>query len=90
MGLEGGEERALRASLRQMEGRRQAVERCGLVRLALAGDGDGGGGVEDGISTVEQHLQAVLVQEEAVGSESAEFEGASPILPCYFMSMDGR
>lgn len=38
MGVEEGEERHLRAQLRQMESRRSAVERCGLVRTALGSE----------------------------------------------------
>lgn len=33
VGVEEGEERRLRAQLRQMESRRAAVERCSLVRI---------------------------------------------------------
>ena len=51
-----------------MESRRQAVEGCGLVRAALAGGGDGGGGVEDGILAVERALKGVLLQEEAASA----------------------
>lgn len=75
MGPEEGEERSLRAALRQMESRRQAVERCGLVRVALGG-GSGEGGVEDGIASIEQHLQAVLIQEEAAEAAAALDKGA--------------
>jgi hypothetical protein len=35
VGVEEGEERRLRAQLRQMESRRAALERCSLVRLDL-------------------------------------------------------
>jgi hypothetical protein len=65
VGLEEGEERSLRAALRRMESRRQAVEGCALVRAALAGGGGDGGGVEDGILAVERALKGVLLQEEA-------------------------
>ena len=75
VGPEDGEERSLRAALRQMEARRQAVERCGLVRLALGG-GSGEGGVEDGIASVEQQLRAVLVQEEAARPAASRHPGA--------------
>lgn len=78
MGPEDGEERSLRAALRQMEARRQAVERCGLVRLALGG-GSGEGGVEDGIASVEQQLQAVLMQEEAAQAAASLGQGANLI-----------
>lgn len=66
MGVEEGEERQLRAQLRQMESRRAAVERCGLVRTALGSEG----GVADGIATVQGHVQGVLMQEEAAAALS--------------------
>lgn len=64
-GVEEGEERRLRRELRRMEARRSAVERCGLVRTALGADG----GVADGLSSVEAHVQGVLMQEEAAAAQ---------------------
>jgi hypothetical protein len=80
-GLEEGEERQLRASLRQMESRRQAVERCSMVRLAVSGDG-GGGGVLDGLRGVEAHLHAILMQEEAAAAGPPSFLAARGAEKC--------
>lgn len=59
-----GEERELRQQLRQMEARRANVERCGLVRTAMVGDG-ASGGVDDMMRAIESHLRAVVDQEQA-------------------------
>ncbi len=62
--LEEGEERFLRARLRQLESRRSSVERAGLVHLGVSGEG-GVGGVVEVLRTLEGHVDAILVQEEA-------------------------
>ena len=59
-----GEERGLRQQLRQMEARRANVERCGLVRTTMVGDG-ASGGVDDMMRAIESHLRAVVDQEQA-------------------------
>ena len=66
-----GEERQLRATLRQLESRRSSVERAGLVHLAVMGDG-GLGGVMQGLRTLEGHANAILDQEEAHATLSSE------------------
>ncbi len=45
------------------QARRNAVEQCGLVRMALCGEG-GAGGVTDALRTIEAQLNAILAQEE--------------------------
>ncbi|KAL0049069.1 hypothetical protein WJX82_005500 [Trebouxia sp. C0006] len=62
--LEEGEERFLRARLRQLESRRSSVERAGLVHLGVSGEG-GVGGVVEALRTLEGHVDAILTQEEA-------------------------
>ncbi|KAL0026315.1 hypothetical protein WJX77_010508 [Trebouxia sp. C0004] len=62
--LEEGEERSLRARLRQLESRRSSVETAGLVNLGVSGEG-GVGGVVEALRTLEGHVDAILAQEEA-------------------------
>lgn len=62
-----GEERRLRATLRQLEARRCTVERAGLLHLAVMGEG-GVGGVMQGLRALESHASAILDQEEAHAS----------------------
>ena len=69
--LEEGEERQLRATLRQLESRRSSVERAGLMHLGVSGEGDVGG-VMQGLRTLESHVNAILDQEEAYASLSTE------------------
>lgn len=64
-----GEERRLRATLRQLESRRSTVERAGLLHLAVMGEG-GVGGVMQGLRVLEGHASAILDQEEAHASLS--------------------
>lgn len=66
-----GEERWLRATLRQLESRRSTVESAGLVHLAVMGEG-GVGGVMQGLRALEGHANAILDQEEAHASLSWE------------------
>ncbi|GLI67135.1 hypothetical protein VaNZ11_011345 [Volvox africanus] len=61
--VQPGEERELRRMQKKMEARRVAVEQCGLVRMALCGEG-GAGGVTDALRTIEAQLNAILAQEE--------------------------
>ncbi|GIL53523.1 hypothetical protein Vafri_9112 [Volvox africanus] len=61
--VQPGEERELRRMLKKTEARRVAVEQCGLVRMALCGEG-GAGGVTDALRTIEAQLNAILAQEE--------------------------
>lgn len=68
--LQSGEERQLRATLRQLESRRSSVERAGLVHLAVMGEG-GIGGVLQGVRALEGHVNAILAQEEAHAGLSA-------------------
>lgn len=67
--LAEGEERVLRARLRQLESRRSSVERAGLVHLAVSGEG-GVGGVLEGLRTLEGHVDAILAQEEAYAASA--------------------
>lgn len=71
--LQPGEERQLRATLRQLESRRSSVERAGLVHLAVMGEG-GLGGVLQGVRALEGHVNAILAQEEAHAGLSSEGE----------------
>ena len=68
-----GEERRLRATLKQLESRRSTVERAGLVHLAVMGE-EGVGGVMQGLRALEGHANAILDQEEA---HSLSLEGKS-------------
>ncbi|GFR51418.1 hypothetical protein Agub_g13706 [Astrephomene gubernaculifera] len=72
--VQAGEERELRRALKKMEARRAAVEQCGLVRLALSGEG-GGGGVGDALRTVEGQLNNILAQEEAEQQQQQAQQG---------------
>ena len=65
-----GEERTLRAKLRQLEARRSSVERAGLMGLAASGEG-GVGGVVEGLRTLQGHVDAILAQEEAYANLNA-------------------
>ncbi|KAL0031413.1 hypothetical protein WJX79_009850 [Trebouxia sp. C0005] len=69
-----GEERFLRARLRQLESRRSSVERAGLVHLGVSGEG-GVGGVVEALRTLEGHVDAILVQEEAHSQLSTTGQG---------------
>lgn len=73
-GLEAGEERRLRAELKQMEAQRVALERCAMVRAALSPD-DGGslgsrGSLLGGLRTVESHVRAILAAQQAAARSS--------------------
>ncbi|KXZ53683.1 hypothetical protein GPECTOR_6g600 [Gonium pectorale] len=72
--VEPGEERELRSMLKRMEARRSAVEQCGLVRMALCGEG-GAGGVTDALRTIEAQLNAILATEEANRAAAAKAKG---------------
>lgn len=65
-----GEERILRAKLRQLEARRSSVDRAGLMGLAASGEG-GVGGVVEGLRTLQGHVDAILAQEEAYANLNA-------------------
>ena len=69
--LQPGEERQLRATLRQLESRRSSVERAGLVHLAVMGEG-GLGGVLQGVRALESHVNGILAQEETHAGLSAQ------------------
>ncbi len=57
-----GEERQLRAGLRQLEAQQSAAEQCQLASMSLGG---GNGGVDDGLRAIEQTLRLILSQEAA-------------------------
>eukprot|EP00884_Botryococcus_braunii_P022424 jgi/Botrbrau1/8866/Bobra.50_2s0023.2 len=83
--VEEGEERRLRARLRQMEAERAALERCSLVRAALSPDDSGSlgsrGSLLGGLRALEGHVRAVVAVQEAAlrssgGPQVPEEEGA--------------
>ncbi|EFJ47154.1 hypothetical protein VOLCADRAFT_117930 [Volvox carteri f. nagariensis] len=78
--VQPGEERELRRTLKKMEARRAAVEQCGLVRMALCGEG-GRGGVTDALRTIEAQLNAILAQEEQNRAMAAAAAAAAKGLP---------
>ena len=73
-----GEERQLRATLRQLESRRSTVERAGLLHLAVMGEG-GVGGVMQGLRALEGHASAILDQEDAHASLNLEGKSVSSL-----------
>ena len=80
-----GEERRLRATLRQLESRRSTVERAGLLHLAVMGEG-GVGGIMHGLRALESHANAILDQEEAHASLSLGGKSTPPafdVLCCW-------
>ena len=58
MGVQPGEEQALRRRLRHMEARQSSVQRCGLVAAAQAG-------LQEGMRAAQTQLNAVLAEEQA-------------------------
>lgn len=64
--MTAGEERSLKARLRQMEGRRSAVETCGMVRAALASSDTG---LVEALRSVRSQLAGVLMQEESLAGK---------------------
>ena len=69
--MQPGEEGVLRLRLRQMEARRASVQRCSIVRTALMGDSGSGGGLREGLRSVQTQLNAVLADEEAYAAVRA-------------------
>ena len=72
-----GEERQLRARLRQLEARQNAAEQCQLASMLL---GSNIGAVGAGLQNAEQTLRLILSQEIAHASSFDQMQSSTGIL----------
>lgn len=78
--VQQGEERAIRARLRQAELRRTAVEQCGLAVLGISGEG-GGGGLTGAIRAIQAQLNSIVTLVSVCGWVGPE---GRPELHCQY------
>ena len=72
-----GEERQLRARLRQLEARQNAAEQCQMASMLL---GSNNGAVGAGLQNAEQTLRLILRQEIAHASSIDQTQSSAGIL----------
>ncbi len=74
--MQPGEERAIRARLRQAELRRTAVEQCGLARMGISGEA-GGGGLVGAVRAIQAQLNSIVALVRGPGPSGCSREPGS-------------